>query len=86
MDLERFLSHNGFVREYAAILNERGIATTKNVGEAGYEDEVADLVKKKEKPGAALRLIEKLRAGGATAARVPGFFETLIRDIVQKTS
>jgi putative ATP-dependent endonuclease of OLD family len=83
MDFERFLSHNGFVQEYAAILKERRVVTTKNPGTAGYEDEVAELVQK-DKTGTALMLIEKMRASGAMAGRVPPFFETLIRDILRK--
>ena len=83
MDFERFLSHNGFVQEYAAILNERGVALTKSPGTAGYEDEVAGLVQR-DKTGTAFLLIQKLRASGATAARVPSFFQTLIQDALRK--
>jgi len=85
MDFETFLSHNGFAQEYAAILNEREMKTTKNVGDGEYEDKLAEFVKK-DKIGATRMLIQKLQASNTTVGRVPVFFKTLIQDIFQKVS
>ena len=82
-DLETFLTKNGFAAEYEEILAERQVALTKKPAEAGYEDEVAENIKK-DKTGAMLRLIEKLRAKNADTSRVPAFFAKLIKDLIAK--
>ena len=82
-DLETFLTKNGFTAEYEEILAERHVALTKKAGDAGYENEVAEDIKK-DKTGAMLRLIEKLRAKNADTSRVPAFFAKLIKDLIAK--
>ncbi|HWP91522.1 MAG TPA: TOPRIM nucleotidyl transferase/hydrolase domain-containing protein [Thermodesulfobacteriota bacterium] len=82
-DLEIFLVKNGFIKEYIEILSERKVSLTKKPDETGYEEEIASKIRT-GKTGYTILLIEKLRAAGSNAARVPEFFAKAINDIIVK--
>jgi len=82
-DLELFLVQNGFLQDYEAILAEKGVALTVNPGDPGYEEEVAEALRKR-KTDFANELIRRLRDAGADATRVPQFFAQAIADVVAK--
>lgn len=84
-DLEIFLLKNGFARDYVQILAERNVHLTKKDNDAGFEDELADSMRK-DKTGCVIALIEKMRAEGADQSRVPKFFGQAIRDIIAKVA
>jgi putative ATP-dependent endonuclease of OLD family len=83
VDLESFLSVQGFVDELAAILEAKGVTVDTQKGHEGFESEVAERIKR-DKTGSALALIERLRESKADASRVPQFFSTAIDDIIRK--
>lgn len=83
MDLEMFLTKNGFIEEYQEILADRNIRLAKRPEEAGFNEEVASELRK-DKIAYSLALIEKLRAKGAIASRVPDFYVKIINNIVYK--
>ena len=80
-DLELFLIKNGFMQEYIQILRERHISLNKKHGEAGFEDEIASLIRK-DKVEYVILLIEKLRATCVDSKRVPQFFANVLNDII----
>lgn len=80
-DIEIFLVRNGFANEYMQILAGRKVTLTKKQGSAGFEEELAEAIRK-DKTGMTMALIAKLRAGGADQSRVPAFIRTAINDIV----
>lgn len=85
IDFEMFLIKNGFAQEYIEILAERKVGLVKKHGEEGFEDEIASRIRT-DKTGYTVTLLEKLRATGADATRVPPFFATIINDIIAKAA
>ncbi len=83
VDLELFLVKNGFDQHYIQILDERTISLTKQTGDAGFQEELANSIKK-PKTSFAAALIKKLREEGANQTRVPEFFSLAIKDIIAK--
>ncbi len=85
IDLEMFLLKNGFDQEYIQILVDEKVSLNKKQGEDGFEDEIAQQLRK-DKTGYTIALIKKLRESGADGARVPEFFAKAINDIVAKVN
>ena len=83
MDLESFLVKNGFAAEYTEIIAEKNIRISKNKCEAGFEDEIASIIRK-DKTYYTIKLIEKLREVGANKSKIPQFFKDIINDIIKK--
>ena len=83
VDLEMFLLKNGFIQDYIEILDGCGITLTKKQGDEGFEEEVAQELRS-DKTGYAHKLVETMRKKNAGRSRIPGFIETLIKDIIAK--
>jgi len=83
VDLELFLVKNGFAPEYEQILAERNVSLGKNKAKVGFEDDIASKIRT-DKTGYIIALIEKLRSAGADESRVPEFFGTAIKYIIEK--
>jgi hypothetical protein len=64
---------------------ERGVKLNAKAGDPAFTEELAEQVRR-DKPGSARRLIEKLRVAAADAKRVPKFFGDVIGDLVKKIS
>ncbi len=82
-DLELFLVKNGFLQDYEEILKRKSITLAAKPGDPGYENEVAEALRKR-KTDFANELIRRLRDTGPLPAKVPTFFAEAIKDIVSK--
>jgi putative ATP-dependent endonuclease of OLD family len=80
-DIELFLVKNGFAKEYIEILAGRKVTLAKKQGDAGFDEELAEAIRK-DKTGMTMTLIAKLRGGGANQSRVPQFIQTAIKDVI----
>jgi putative ATP-dependent endonuclease of OLD family len=83
MDLELFLTKNGFERQYEQILRENGKPLTKKTGEDGFMEEIACRVREK-KTEYALALIQKMKHLHMDEKNVPALISELINDIISK--
>jgi len=84
-DLELFLTTNGFLNEMVGILASKGVALTKNQGDAGFEAEIAEQLRRK-KTEVVTDLIKTLRSAKADHSRVPAFFAKAINDVIQRAN
>lgn len=84
VDLEMFLVKNGFDQEYKQILAERNIILTKQRGDVGFDEELVNSIREKDKTSFAAALIQKLREEGADQSRVPKFLGLAVKDIIAK--
>lgn len=82
-DFEMFLVKNGFHEKYEAILSGKGIKLTRKCGDAGYDEELANNIRK-NKTECTNELIRISRESGATSDQVPVFFANAIKDIIAK--
>ncbi len=85
MDLEIFLAKNGFAQYYVDVLTERNVILDKQIGEDGYENEIAEKVKS-DKTGYTIALIKKLRSSKIDNSKIPDLFKSVINYIISRVS
>jgi len=84
-DLELFLVKHGFLADLTTLLAAQGVALVKNAGDPGFEEELAEHLRRR-KTEYATDLIRSLRAAKADHARVPAFFAQAINHLLSKAS
>jgi len=85
MDLELYLTKNGFESQYEVILGEAGKSLTKKAGESGYSEEVASRVRER-KTESAIALIQKMKDLHMNEKNVPALISGLLNDITSKVN